>query len=445
MLNDQRIRQTLGLFAVISLAVTFYASAIPLELRPASLIEVWERFQRTPWLSLGLEKRADWVANGLVLVPFGFFFTGAWQWPESSFRRKQLVLIGFAVLQIVIVSAIEAMQVWFPPRVRSINDMTAGFVGGMLGVLLWNLIGKQIIETARDFRLLERGFPRIASIAKIAAITLVLYGLIPFDVMLTPSEWAAKYAIGRFNWIPMADVQGLGEFAKKCLLGSWAFALGVVLAKQSPGRVARRKILLWCLLIEFVSLPIYGRETSVTGLLFSGIWGILGVQFSELTFIVCSRLNRAGVWLTAAAAWSVTAFIGFVHRFHHIVTDYNLIMDRMKAIWAVPFARAQRSTEFQAIENISLKLATFLLLGFFLSGWLARLRLADRARLVVIAIWTLLLACAIEVSQVFLPPLIADITDIILYGVGTLLGVMLYRLLLPRNAPSTTNKNAGSS
>ena len=134
MLNNRQIRCTLAVLAIASLVGTIYASAIPLKLRPATLSEVWEQFLKTPWLSLGLGKRADWVANGLVLIPFGFFFAGAWQWPKASFRKKQFVLIGFALLQLMIVSAIEAMQVWFPPRVRSINDMVAGFIGGKLDV-----------------------------------------------------------------------------------------------------------------------------------------------------------------------------------------------------------------------------------------------------------------------------------------------------------------------
>ncbi|MDG2222012.1 MAG: VanZ family protein [Rubripirellula sp.] len=446
MLAERRIQQILALLAILSLAATIYASAIPLKLRPASLPEVWERFLQTPWLWLGLGKRADWVANGLVLIPFGFFFAGACQWPKSSFRRKQLVLIGFALLQIVIVSAIEAMQVWFPPRVRSINDMAAGYVGGIIGVLAWQLCGEQIIQTARTFPTLSRGFPRISLVAKIAAIALVLHGMMPFDIMLTPTEWAAKNAKGNFNWMPLADVQGLGDLAKKCLLGSWAFAFGVVLAKQTSRRVAVRQIVFWCVLVELVSLPIYGRETSTTALLLSGIWGFLGVRFSETAFATARRWDRANVWLGAAASWTLAIYISFTYRFDRVVADSNLLIERMQGIWAVPFARAQRSSEFQALENISLKLAAFSLLGFLLTGWLASVRLSSRQAVVgAIAIWTLLIAVAIEVSQAFLIPLVADATDIILYCSGSLLGYILYGALMtqrrpiesiPRNDPS---------
>ncbi|MDF1843967.1 MAG: VanZ family protein [Rubripirellula sp.] len=439
MLNDRQIRRTLAVLAIASLAGTIYASAIPLKLRPASLSEVWEQFLQTPWYWLGLGKRADWVANGLVLIPFGFFFAGALQWPKSSFHKKQLVLIGFAFLQLVIVCAIEAMQVWFPPRVRSINDMAAGFIGGMTGILLWQLCGQQIVQTAKNFPSLEKGFPRIALLVKIGAIALVLYGTMPFDVMFTPNEWGAKYAKERFNSVPMHDVLGPADFTKKFILGGWAFVLGVVLAQQTSRPKAIRQILVWCLLVELVSLPIYGRETSSTALLFSGIWGVLGVRLSDTVFITAHRLDRAYVWLGAAAAWSVTMYLSFVYRFKQVVTDTSVVMERVQGIWAVPFARAQRSTEFQALENITLKLTVFALLGFLLTGWLTRLQSFNRiVRIGVFAIWSLLLAFSIEISQAFLPPLVADSTDILLYTIGSLLGLAAYRVLMPSSKSSNT-------
>ncbi|MGB0598543.1 MAG: VanZ family protein [Rubripirellula sp.] len=439
MLNDRQIRRTLAVLAIASLVGTIYASAIPLKLRPATLSEVWEQFLNTPLLSLGLGKRADWVANGLVLIPFGFFFAGACQWPKSSFQKKQLVLIGFAFLQLVIVSAIEAMQVWFPPRVRSINDMAAGFIGGMTGMLLWQLCGQQIVQAAKNFPALGKGFPRIALIVKVATIALVLYGTMPFDVMFTPNEWAAKYAKGRFNLVPMHDVLGPADFTKKFILGGWALVLGVVLAQQNSRSKAIQQILAWCLLVELVSLPIYGRETSTTALLFSGIWGVLGVRLSDTVFITAHRLDRAHVWFGATAAWSVMVYLSFVYRFKQVVTDTNLLMERIQGLWAVPFARAQRSTEFQALENITLKLAVFSLLGFLLTGWLTRLQSSNRIVLIgVFAVWSLLLAFLIEISQTFLPPLVADATDILLYTTGSLLGLIAYRVLMPSSKSITT-------
>ncbi len=432
MTSDRRIRQCLAALAIVSLAGAVYASAIPLRFHEASLTEVWGRFLQTSWFWLGLDKRADWVANGLVLIPFGFFFAGALQWPQSTFRRKQIVLIGFALLHLVIVSAIEAMQVWFPPRVRSLNDMLAGYVGGLTGVLLWNLVGHRIMQTAIGFPTLPKGFPRMALTAKVAAMALLLYGLMPFDVMLTPPEWAEKAAKGRFNLLPFADLQGIEDAITKIVLSAWAFALGVVLASQNGKQHATREIVSWCLAVELISLPIYGRETSITMIAISVAWGILGVRIQDQVFRLLNYLDRPRVWFAATAAWSLIVYASFVIRFQEVVTDRALLIERLSSIWAVPFARAQRSTEFQALENITLKLVVFALLGFLLTGWLSRAGTANRGTAYsVIALWVAFLAIAIEVSQAMLIPLVPDITDIIVYCSGAVLGILLYRTLMP--------------
>ncbi len=398
------------------------------------MTEVWQRFLQTPWYWLPLNKRADWVANGLVMIPFGFFFAGALQSSQSSFRRQQVVLIAFALLQIGIVSAIEAMQAWFPPRVRSLNDMLSGYVGGIVGVLIWNFVGNRIVESILAFPGLTMGFPRIAFLAKIAAIGLVLHGLMPFDVMLTPDEWSAKYENGRFNWIPLTDLQGFGDAIRKIILSVWAFAFGVVLAKQHSKADAMRQIFIWCLAVELVSIPIYGRETSITMLVFSSLWGFLGVRYHDQVFNLLQRLDKPFAWLGGAVGWTSIVYAGFLIRFQQVVAEPEVLAERLSGFWAVPFAKAQRSTEFQALENISLKLVTFTLLGFLLSGWVTKLDQFERVvRIGLIVAWVVSLGVAIEISQAFLIPLVSDITDVILYTMGGILGCVAYQILLPRD------------
>jgi glycopeptide antibiotics resistance protein len=429
--KDRQISQILAVLAVISLAGVVYASAVPLRYEPASLTEVWRRFLQTPWYWLPLNKRADWVANGLVMIPFGFFFAGALQWNRSSFRRQQVVLVVFALLQIGIVSAIEAMQVWFPPRVRSLNDMLSGYVGGIVGVLIWNFVGKRIVESILTFPDLPKGFPRIALLAKISVICLILHGLMPFDVMLSPADWSAKFDNARFNWVPFVDLQGIADAVKKILLSVWAFAFGLVLAKQHPKADAMRQIILWCLAVELVSVPIYGRETSSTIIVFSSTWGILGVIFQDQVFHILRQLDRAVIWLAGVIGWSAIVYAGFLYRFKHVVTEPEILAQRLSGFWAIPFARAQRSTEFQALENILLKLIAFAALGFLLNGWVTKLNQVNRTFSTgLIITWIILLGAAIEFSQAFLIPLIADITDIILYTTGGALGCVAYQALL---------------
>jgi hypothetical protein len=61
----------------LSLAGVAYASLIPFQLKPIPLGEAWARFEAIPYLNLGAQSRADWIANILLYLPLGFFLT-AW-------------------------------------------------------------------------------------------------------------------------------------------------------------------------------------------------------------------------------------------------------------------------------------------------------------------------------------------------------------------------------
>ncbi len=66
------VRSLLAAGAIFSLCFVVYASLVPLIYVAKSFSETVAQFQRTPWLRLGIENRADWVANGLIMLPAGF-------------------------------------------------------------------------------------------------------------------------------------------------------------------------------------------------------------------------------------------------------------------------------------------------------------------------------------------------------------------------------------
>ena len=55
-----------------TLAFILYGSLVPLDFHPHSLAWAWEKFQQTPMLNLGIDSRADWIANGVLYLPAGF-------------------------------------------------------------------------------------------------------------------------------------------------------------------------------------------------------------------------------------------------------------------------------------------------------------------------------------------------------------------------------------
>lgn len=111
---------------------------------------------------------------------------------------------------------------------------------------------------------------------------------------------------------------------------------------------------------------------------------------------------------------------------------------------AVPFSRAYFSSEFEAGENILLKLIVFATLTFLLSGWCSRLTAvpASRTAISLSVAWCFVLGLGIEVSQVFLPAQIPDVTDLVLYALGAILGVTGFRMLIPRRSGTSVLPDA---
>jgi hypothetical protein len=65
---------TLG---IVSVTLLIYASLLPLNYQPLDWTQTIQRWNNIPWLQLGVYRRSDWIANGLVVIPSGFLLTGA--------------------------------------------------------------------------------------------------------------------------------------------------------------------------------------------------------------------------------------------------------------------------------------------------------------------------------------------------------------------------------
>lgn len=131
------VRFFLAFAALASVAVLVYASLVRLRYRPLSWESTWEAWRQIPWLSLDVFQRANRVTNALVVLPAGGLAAAAVDWGRQSSWPLLLAtpLITFALTLVII--GIELVQVWFPPRTVSLNDVAVGFVGAALGPILW--------------------------------------------------------------------------------------------------------------------------------------------------------------------------------------------------------------------------------------------------------------------------------------------------------------------
>src|SRR5262249_9003817 len=137
-----------GTFALLTLGFLFFAvygSLVPFHFRPLNWEETLARWHEVLAQPLGVESRIDFVSNVLLFIPLGFLMAGT-----CSVDRPRVVSVLAVLLVIPVCAAlsasIEFAQLWFPPRVSSVNDIFAETIGGAAGALLWAAAGQRMTE-----------------------------------------------------------------------------------------------------------------------------------------------------------------------------------------------------------------------------------------------------------------------------------------------------------
>ena len=369
------VRPMLAAGAFFSLILVVYASLVPLNYTAKPLDETVAEFKKTPWFQLGIERRADWVANGLIMLPVGFLAAGAIDW-----RRKSRWLLLFAspfivALLVATVFAIEFVQIWFPPRVVSQNDIFAGSIGSVAGVLLWWLVGSSLLGQLEQFVLSEPGLKKWKLLMNFGVIGLLIYNLMPLAVLISFAELREKWDAGYIRIIPFEEFQ----FSRKAILflaiaGARLVPFAFVTTLQNGLRHAVAQGLTLALLIELVKIPIHSRPASATGVVASGL-GVLTIACgASMLMRWLASLDRPVVWFMGAVGWTGVMLAGFLGRFDSLERDPTVLEQRLQGILVIPFARAHASSEFEAGQNILVKLVVFGALTFLLSGWCSRQR-----------------------------------------------------------------------
>lgn len=128
-------------------AFALYGSLVPLEFRPLPWEEAQRRWQEVCSQPVRVESRSDWAANILLFIPLGFLGMAAlcadrrrtadwWAVPTAA------VCSGFSCL-------LEFLQLYFPPRTSSLDDIVAESIGAVVGIVLWVAAGRRLTRGAR--------------------------------------------------------------------------------------------------------------------------------------------------------------------------------------------------------------------------------------------------------------------------------------------------------
>ena len=199
MSTPQQHRSPTPLFLWLGYVVfVIYGSLVPLQYKARSMDSAIEAFQKIPFLKLGIESRADWVANGVLYVPVGILTVLALRTllPRlATLLALPIALVFCAALAV----GVEFTQIFFPARTVSQNDVMAELIGSVIGLVLATRFSHWF---AAVFHSLLQDSQRLLHLALDAYIVAYLaFALFPFDFLLSADEITNKANSNLWGWL----------------------------------------------------------------------------------------------------------------------------------------------------------------------------------------------------------------------------------------------------
>ena len=409
------------LAAVLSTALLIYASIVPLQYTPLSWHETWNRWDEVPWLQLEIYNRADWVANALVIIPPAFFMTGAlwFRWPTTGSRLLSAVLVAVAFGGLAYL--IEFIQIWFPPRTVSQNDIFAGCVGAVMGPIAWLVAGPLLAGLFVSFSQQPTIRRRLSILSIFAMAAAVLYSVFPLDVVITAAEIRQKWESGRISFSLEIDSLLQRETLKGFVLSmarAVPFGLWIGLAGYRVGR-ASLAITIIAIGLEAIQIPIFSKHSTAWEMVGGFVGGLVGWWLGRGPEWVMKSCSNPWLWALAISCFLVLAPLAMLGRYEVVVADPDQLAERWQGFWTPPLLRYYYTSEYAALTNLAGKIGMFAVFGVFVAGWCWSKRDLSSGPVFVTG---LLIAggvgLGIEMAQIYLEPFHGDATDVLIYMIG---------------------------
>jgi VanZ family protein len=187
--GPRRCAGWLLLYALIVVYSSLVLGPLGFHFVPHDPAAAWRSFLATRFLDNGSDQRPDWIANLLMMVPFGLLATGALGTGRSPTAR----VLGSALALLIslgFVLAVKYAQLFFPPRTVSLNYIVAQSIGAVLGVGLFYPLRAALRRRAAA----TDAASRLRHLLDAATLGFVAFALFPFDVALSTQDIAARFA-----------------------------------------------------------------------------------------------------------------------------------------------------------------------------------------------------------------------------------------------------------
>lgn len=434
------------LLAILFTAAAIYGSLVPLGYRPLGFYEAIERFRAIEYLNLDIRERADFIENLILFVPISFCWLAAM---AVDRRRKAAVMFmafGVALSGVAMSVALEFVQLWFPPRTVSLNDILAESIGTLLGVGLWLAMGPSITAWLRRYSSSAGRKAHMDWLLEAYFVGLLVASVVPFDLVLNVEELVLKYEEGKLVFMPLFS-GATGFDAVLWLVGQAAvfIPVGILLATwRVPAGQPLRGIAASAALgglvaatMELAQVFIYTRSATAADVLAGAVGALVGACLARGRRIEAaagsepSGVNRSEGrrwwWLVATSVYAAVLFLLLCWPLEPS-WDVSELKVRCQRFFSIPFAGLYRTMSLDTLADVAKKLVYFALLGAMANLTLKRFRTAcsKPATSAVIALGVSVgVGLTVELAQLVLPSHHADLTDVLVYGIGAAAGVLV--------------------
>ena len=427
-------RTNLLLTAGCYLLFVIYGSLVPLDVTPRAFDLAWKDFLATPYLELGVESRADWVANILLYMPLAYLLSAGFASGATSAGGRAMRVVIIFVACAAVAFGVEFTQLFFPPRTVSINDIVAECIGSALGIVIWLARGGALDRLWSE---MERGGPQAIRAAVVVYVLAYLtLSLFPYDFLISAQELSQKLSASSWGLIISAGTCGrfstcvVKLSAETAAVVPLGVLLGMVLGKSARRAYAISAVCGFALglVTEVAQLFIASGISEGVSLLTRAVGMTLGVavhRHLHLERLAAMRQTIAPVlWVTiplyvvalmVANGWFSAARVGA-----------EQVTASLRDVQWLPFYYHYFTTETEALKSLLGCTGMYLPVGIAYWMWTARPSQSDPVGTTLVpTLIAALLAGVMETGKLFFAQKHPDPTNVLIAAAAAALA---YRL-----------------
>ncbi|MCG5504941.1 VanZ family protein [Ectothiorhodospira variabilis] len=416
----------LGLAAWLSWVAVLYATLMPFEFGDQSLAQAWSHFTSLSFPQMSVSARQQWVANILMFVPLGLFWTAWLSGYVRGFLGRCLVGLFVVLLALATTATVEFLQFWLPRREPSLLDMSGNFLGGVLGVLAWFGLsgpGRRWLATLR-----QGGPAAIRRGLVIYLMVYVLFAWLPLDFLISWQEWLGKLESDSWGlWrAPVAEDSGLRWWVLRSMVMAMTVPVGLVLGwwlvervRVAPGRgVVLLALVLGLAFGVWVEL---GQFLTVSGVAEGGsaLSRALGVMLGALLYAGRSRFtpHRLRFWARPVVLGLCLPYLMLTGLLNlggeGFAWETGSVLSKLESLRFLPFWYHYMVPEAVAIGSLLLHVMMYVPVGIMMWLW----RWGPRGMTPNRGLWpavvlAFLLTLALETGKLFMAGLRPDPTSV---------------------------------